>query len=125
MSCNTGGPSRRWLKAKTTAREGKPKKGLKLNLSRQGDTSQALAVRYLLRGTARNGFDYQELPGVIEIPARKKSAKLALRAFADGVAEGVETFSLELLPGENYTTSLFRQVTVAVEDERPKRKKRR
>lgn len=113
------------VKAKTTAREGKPKKGLKLELSRQGDTSQALAVRYLLRGTARNGFDYQELPGVIEIPARKKSAKLALRAFADGVAEGVETFSLELLPGENYTTSLFRQVTVAVEDERPKRKKRR
>jgi hypothetical protein len=113
------------VKAKTAAREGKPKKGLKVKFTRAGDTSQPLAVQYVLRGTAQNGFDYQELPGVIEIPARKKSAKLALKAFADGVAEGIETFSLELLPGENYTTSLFRQVAVAIEDEKPKRNRRR
>jgi hypothetical protein len=64
-----------------------------------------------------------QLPGVIEIPARKKSAKLALQAFADGVAEGVETFSLELVPGDDYTTSLFSEVDVAIEDAKPKRRR--
>jgi hypothetical protein len=110
------------VKAKPSLREGKPKKGLKVKVSRQGDTSQALAVRYVLRGTARNGFDYEELPGVIEIPARKKSARLALRAFPDGVTEGIEAVSLEILPGEGYTTSLVAKVDVALEDEKPKRR---
>ena len=110
------------VKGKTTLREGKPKKGLKLKLQRKGDTSQALAVRYLLRGTAKNGFDYDLLPGVIEIPARKKSAKLVLRAFPDGVTEGLETFEVELLPGENYTTSLFSKVAATIDDEKPKRR---
>jgi hypothetical protein len=110
------------VKAKTSLREGKPKKGLKLKLSRQGDTSQALSVRYVLRGTAQNGFDYEQLPGVIEIPARKKSAKLALRAFPDGVTEGAETVSLEILPGDGYTTSLFSKVDLAIADEKPKRR---
>jgi T5SS/PEP-CTERM-associated repeat protein len=110
------------VKAKPKLQEGKPKKGLKVKIARKGDTSQALAVRYVLRGTARNGFDYEALPGTIEIPAKKRSAKLALRAFPDGVAEGVETVSVEILPGENYTTSLFAAVEVAISDEKPKRR---
>jgi T5SS/PEP-CTERM-associated repeat protein len=110
------------VKAKPALVEGKPKKGLKMKLSRKGDTAQALAVRYVLRGTARNGLDYEELPGVIEIPARKKSAKLALRAFADGVTEGIETLSLEILPGDGYTTSLFSKVDLAISDQKPKRR---
>jgi hypothetical protein len=41
------------------------------------------------------------------------------------VPEGVETFSLELLPGESYTTGLFDRAEVAIEDELPKRSGRR
>jgi hypothetical protein len=75
------------VKAKPSLREGKPKKGLKVKFTRKGDTSQPLALRYVLRRSARNGVDYEKLPGLLEMPARKRSAKLALRAFPDGLAE--------------------------------------
>lgn len=110
------------LKAKPRLKE-KKKKGAKLKLSRAGDTSQALAVRYLIRGSARNGIDYELLPDVVEIPAGKKSAKLLLRPIADGLAEGAETIELEVLPGESYTPSLAARAEIELQD--PKEKKRR
>jgi|GEM_PF-4215606 len=112
------------VKAQPTLRESRSRKGLKIKVARTGDTSEPLAVQYVVRGAARNGLDYVQLPGVVEIPARKKSAKLALRAFPDGLAEGVETFTLELVPGDGYQTSLFSKVAVAIEDEKPKKRPR-
>jgi hypothetical protein len=109
------------LKAKPRAKE--KQKTVKVKVSRSGDTSQALAVRYAIRGTARNGVDYELLEDVIEIPARKKSAKLAIRPFSDGIAEGSETLELEVLPGEDYTPSLAAEVEIEILD--TKKKKRR
>jgi hypothetical protein len=65
-----------------------------------------------MRGSARNGVDYAELPGTLEIPAGKKSAKLVIRPFRDGVAEGPETIELELLPGAGYGLGLTTKVAI-------------
>jgi hypothetical protein len=111
------------LKAKPKLSETK-KKGLKLRLSRKGDTSQALSVRYAVRGSARNGVDYETLSGVIEIPARKRKAKLLLQPIAEGLAEGPETVELEVLPGENYTPSLSARAVVELLDPLAKKKPR-
>jgi hypothetical protein len=113
------------LKAKLRVKENK--KAFKVKLTRVGDTSQALAVRYFVRGTAGNGIDYEALPGVVEIPARKKSAKLVIRPFADGLVEGPETIELEVVPGEGYTPSLAARVAVELEslDGAKKKKPRR
>jgi hypothetical protein len=103
------------LKAKPLVKE-KKKRGLKLKLTRAGDTSQPLAVRYFVRGSATPGVDYEALPGVVEIPAKKKSAKLAIRPFSDGIPEGAETIELEVLPGEGYTPSLAAEVAIEIDD---------
>jgi hypothetical protein len=103
------------LKAKATLKE-KKKRGLKVKVSRAGDTSQALAVRYVIRGTARNGIDYNLLPGVVEIPAKKKSAKLLIRPVAEGLEEGPETIELEVIAGETYAPSLAASVSIEIED---------
>jgi hypothetical protein len=88
------------------------KKGLKLSLSREGDTSAPLLVSYRVGGTATNGVDYELLPGTFEIPARKKSGKLVVKPRRDGTVEAPETIEIELLPGEGYSVGLFSKLTV-------------
>ena len=111
------------VKTKPSVNESKFKKGLKVKFKRKGDTSEPLQVAYTLGGTARNGFDYERLAGVIEIPARKKSATLVIRPIPDGVTEGPETIELEVQPGENYTQSLFARAEIVLENKVPKNKK--
>jgi hypothetical protein len=105
------------LKAKPLVKEKKAKKGLKVAFKRAGDASQPLLVRYEVRGTARNGLDYEHLPGAIEIPARKKSAKLVIRPFRDGVPEGFETIELEVVPGDGYAPGRLPRATIELESE--------
>jgi hypothetical protein len=62
---------------------------------------------------------------VLEIPARKKSAKVALLPFPDGVPEGVETIVLEVLPGENYAPSLAAKATLSLVNEKAKKQRPR
>jgi hypothetical protein len=81
-------------------------------------------VRYAVRGTARNGIDYNLLTGVVEIPAKKKSAKLLIRPVAEGLEEGPETIELEVLPGEGYAPSLAARVAIALEDAVAKKPRR-
>ena len=88
------------------------KKGLKLSVSREGDTSAPLVVSYRVGGTATNGVDYELLPGTLEIPARKNAAKLLVKPRRDGTVEAPETIEIELLPGEGYSVGLFSSVTV-------------
>jgi hypothetical protein len=82
------------LKAKTKLSEKKAKSGLTVTFSRAGDVSQPLLVHYDLRGSARNALDYAALPRAIEIPARKKSAKLLVRPFRDDAGEPTETLEI-------------------------------
>jgi hypothetical protein len=52
--------------------------------------------------------------GDLEIPAGKKSAKLVIRPFRDGVAAGPETIELELLSGAGYGLGLVSKVAIAL-----------
>ena len=63
-------------------------------------------------GTAQPGVDYEALPGVIEIPARKKSATIVLRPLADGLVEAPETIELELAPNEAFAPGLVSRAAI-------------
>lgn len=90
----------------------KKKAGLKVKVARDGDVSAPLLVSYAIGGTATNGVDYGLLPGTIEIPARKRTAKIAIRPRRDALVENPETIELALLPGPDYTPGLFSEVTI-------------
>lgn len=92
----------------------KKKAGAKVKLTRTGDLSAPLLVSYALRGTARNGIDYDLMPGTVEIPAGKRAAKLALRPRQDGLVEDPETIVLEVLPGDDYAPGLASEVEITL-----------
>lgn len=66
-------------------------------VSREGDTSQALAVTYKILGTAQNGVDYVRLSGSIRIPAGQASAPVIVRAINNSKEETNRVVRLELL----------------------------
>jgi hypothetical protein len=99
------------------------KKGVKVQLKRTGATTDPLTVHYRVRGSAENGIDYVELPGTLEIPAKKKSATLVVQPFADGVPEPPETIELEVLPGDDYAPSVPSTATITLLSTEKKPKK--
>ncbi|HVH04585.1 MAG TPA: hypothetical protein VNE71_01140, partial [Myxococcota bacterium] len=104
------------LVAKPIVKEKKKARGgAKVKLVREGDTSAALLVAYTVGGTAQNGIDYVTLTGTVEIPAGKKSAKLLVKPFAEGLLEDAETIELEIQPGEGYTAGLPSKLTLELQ----------
>lgn len=100
------------LTGKTTLKE---KGKLSLKVARTGgDTTQPLVVTYAIGGSATNGVDYAPLSGSIEIPAKKKAAKLVVRAFSDGLIEVPETLTLTITPTATYAPSVFDEVTATI-----------
>lgn len=65
---------------------------------RSGSTSNALTVNYAISGTASNGADYEQLSGVVTIPAGAHSADIKIIPIDDELAEGIETVVLALVP---------------------------
>jgi T5SS/PEP-CTERM-associated repeat protein len=107
------------VKARRKLKETKAR-GTKVKLTRSGDTSQPLVVSYALHGSATNGVDYRELPGTLEIPAGKRSAKLLVVPFDDGVPDGGETVEIEILPGDDYSPSLTSRATIELAEKKKK-----
>lgn len=68
---------------------------------RTGPTNDALTVHYHIGGTASNGVDYLELPGVVTIPAGRRGAEIRVVPIDDALPEPTETVLLGLrLPPE-------------------------
>jgi hypothetical protein len=65
-------------------------------VTRTGDTTGPLAVYYSLEGTARNGADYQRLPGVVNFPAGVVTSNVTVMPIPD----------LDLMPHTNDTVVL-------------------
>ncbi|MEA5502277.1 ELWxxDGT repeat protein, partial [Halotia wernerae UHCC 0503] len=65
-------------------------------ISRIGDTSTALTVKYNIDGTATNGQDYNQLTGSINIAAGQSFVDLAITPISDTFPEGSETVSVTL-----------------------------
>lgn len=70
--------------------------------TRDGATTEALIVKYALRGTASNGVDYNTLSGTVTIPALQSTIDVDVVAISDALSEGVETVQLDILDAEFY-----------------------
>ena len=81
----------------------------------------ALSVHYTVGGSAEPGFDYVSLPGVLEIPTKKKAASLVLQPLADNFVEPTETIEIELLPGDDYAPSTVAKVTIELQSKDKKK----
>jgi hypothetical protein len=93
----------------------KEKAKLALKVARVGgDTIQPLVVSYAIGGSATNGIDYAPLSGTITLAAKKKSAKLVVPIFSDGLFEAPETLTVTILPTATYAPSVFDEVTTSI-----------
>jgi len=63
---------------------------------RGGPTNNAITVYYHVDGTASNGVDYAELPGVVTIPAGRRAAEFTVVPIDDQLPERLETVVLRL-----------------------------
>ena len=65
------------------------------------DLSSPVSINVTVTGTATPNVDYNPLiPSTITIPAGQASVQIPITAFADGIAEGTETISIQL-PGNS------------------------
>jgi hypothetical protein len=67
---------------------------------RGGSTNSALAVRYLVGGTASNGVDYLELNGEVTVPAGERTALITIVPLEDEILEPKESVRLKLVPSD-------------------------
>ncbi|MBL9171052.1 MAG: hypothetical protein JNN07_25190 [Verrucomicrobiales bacterium] len=65
-------------------------------VQRVGNLAESLTVPYSLGGTALHGVDYEEMSGVVTIPAGSARSTILIKAIADGVAEPTESISVSL-----------------------------
>lgn len=72
-------------------------------VTRTGDTSQALMVNYIIRGTAENGIDYETIANSVTIPTGASSASIGIVTKSDSINERTETvfLGLENMPNSN------------------------
>ena len=85
-------------------------------LTRTGDFTQALAVAYLLTGTATNGTDYQTLPGSVTFVAGKDTATIDINAIDDNIFEGTETVTLSLTANPAYIIPTAPSPVISIAD---------
>lgn len=63
---------------------------------RIGGTNTPLTVHYSIHGTASNGADYEFLPGSVDIPVGRRTARIVVVPLDDNLPERVETVILRL-----------------------------
>ncbi len=85
-------------------------------ISRSSSTSVDLTVNYTLGGSAKNGIDYQALPGSVIIPAGASSAAISLTPIDDGIYDGNQTATVDLSGGALYTVGSPNAATVTIVD---------
>jgi hypothetical protein len=69
----------------------------RFRVKRTGPTDAPLTVFYDLGGTATNGEDYDELSGIVTIPAGRRSAVIPVVPIDDEIRERVETVLVKLI----------------------------
>ena len=73
---------------------------------RSGPTNAALTVYYRVDGTASNGVDYAELPGMVTIPAGRWASEIKVVPVDDLLPEPLETVVLRLCVPPTTTASV-------------------
>ena len=87
--------------------------------TRTGSIAGELAVGYSISGTATEGTDYEDLSGIITIPAGQTIAVLPFRIIDDIEVENSETVTLTLLTSAAYTGGGDSTTITIVDDDLP------
>ena len=86
-------------------------------VTRTGDKSQAIDVAFTtLNGTAQAGSDYVAQSGVLNFAVDEESKEVMVQIIDDGVAEGFETFSLQLTAADSPFLITKNIATVTIND---------
>jgi subtilisin family serine protease/subtilase family serine protease len=83
-------------------------------VTRSGDTSAPLTVRYTVAGAALAGTDYVTLPGTATIEATSSTATISVTPIDDGAYESAESVVLTLGADVTYTIGSPSAATVTV-----------
>ncbi|RCJ21084.1 hypothetical protein A6770_30920 [Nostoc minutum NIES-26] len=82
-------------------------------ISRTGDISTALNIKYTISGSATNSSDYNQLNGTVTIATGQSFADIAITPVADIFREGSETVTLTLSTQRDYDIDTS-QITATV-----------
>ena len=85
-------------------------------LMRDGDSSQALNVQFILTGAASNGNDYQPTALTIDFPAGSSSVDVPIRPIDDALVETSEDVALTLTQATHYSIGQNSTVSVTIAD---------
>ncbi len=85
-------------------------------VTRTGDNSLALPVKYTFSGTAVNGTDYVLITNTVVIGAGQNSATVTVIPIDDSVAQPIRTVILTLAPFANYQRQAPLSATVTIVD---------
>lgn len=83
-------------------------------VTRRGDLSEPLTVRYGIGGTAANGVDYQFLDGDLTLGAGEATGEILVMPIDDEEVEPTETVMLKLLPDATYQVSAAASAMVTI-----------
>jgi hypothetical protein len=97
----------------TEAREAGLQPGI-FTLTRQGDTSAAQTVSYVVSGSATAGADYQPLPGTALFGAGQATTTITVTPIDDELLESNESVVVTLSPGAGYGVGSPASASVAV-----------
>jgi len=100
-----------------TAFESGPAEGVFV-ISRDGSTTQPLAVHLTIGGNATNGVDYVSIPNQVQIPAGAASLEVRVRPLDDSSAEPDElvTIGLADVPLNSVTNNTLASVSIKDND---------
>ncbi|MCL1466828.1 FG-GAP-like repeat-containing protein [Argonema galeatum] len=86
------------------------------SLTRTGNLSAPLTVKYTTSGTATNSTDYNNLPGSITFGANQSTFTLPINVINDNLVEGSETATVTITPDNAYTLDAKNKATVFIAD---------
>ncbi|MCC7146921.1 MAG: hypothetical protein IT443_10795 [Phycisphaeraceae bacterium] len=84
-----------------------------------GTTDEEMKVYYTVAGTASGDHDYQELSGLVVIPAGKKTATVDVIPKDDTLADEGETVIVRLVKTESYSVGTLTDSVVTITDNEP------
>ncbi|MBD2165284.1 hypothetical protein H6G04_12850 [Calothrix membranacea FACHB-236] len=76
-------------------------------ITRTGDKQAPLILKYMIRGTAENGRDYQRITDNVTIPAGKDGVTIAIRPKPNSQRQGLQTVLLSLENQPNSTSYML------------------
>jgi uncharacterized protein (DUF1800 family) len=90
-----------------------------VTVTRSGDLSAALSVGLEVKGTAKAGIDYRNIPGTVTIPVSEASVTIVVTALGDFDKEPTRTVVLNLKRDERYQNGQPDSATVKINDSPP------